>query len=132
MKAGVASGAQRRLVGGGEAPIAAENFCTFGLLVRERGRRDLHRGDIHFSEREGRDWHCSRCDRWGAANGANLLSRGPCGRRSAELSGSHKAARPPETAAEQQRERRDQEEEVLWGEVSHASPSGSVVRTIVR
>ena len=42
------------------------------------------------------------------------------------------SARPPETAAEQQGERRNKEEEGLGGEVSHASPSGSEERTIVR
>jgi hypothetical protein len=101
------------------------------LVVRKRGRSGVHRGDLHRSEREGRHWYGSRCARWGAARGGDLLSRGPFGLRSAERCTSDKAARPPETAAQQQRKRRDEEEEGLGGEVSHASPSGSEERTIV-
>ena len=131
MEAGVAARAERGLVRGGEAAVAPEDFGAFGLLVRKRGRSDVHRGDLHRSEREGRHRCCSRCARWGAAIGGDLLSRGPCGLRHTELPVSNKAARPPETAAQQQRKRRDEEEEGLGGEVSHASPSGSEERTIV-
>jgi len=128
----VAARTQRRLIGGGEAAVAAENFGAGRLLLWEHERGGLANGDFHGGEREGRHRICRRDARSGAVQRSGLLSQGTEGLRGAQRPLPELSARPPETAAEQQRERRNKEEEGLWGEVSHASPSGSVVRSMVR
>ena len=128
MNGGVAARAECGLTAGAEAAASAEDLRSFGLCS---GRGEGLGGCGFFDDGQRRSDGLKGSRRLRLRGRRWLrLAQGLKGRL--DRPARNEPAHPPETAAEQQRGGCNQEEEGLWMEVSHARPSGSVARVMVR